>query len=64
MAFDKAKPFKVETSYSYESYATQAEAEDAGKAYAAKSMTDTPVYKAISLVKAPIPTDIIVEQLS
>ena len=66
VAFSKAKPFATSNTayYGHEGFATQAEAEDAAKQTATKSMEDVAVFKAVSLVKAPIPSDIIVEVLS
>lgn len=66
MAFDKTKLFLTTdgSGYSYHTaFATQAEAEDQAKKNAAKNMEDRVVYKAVSLVVAPIPTNIVIEAL-
>lgn len=66
MSFDKAKPYSTVNTYygGSESFATQAEAEKAAKTYAAKNMIDVPVYKAVSLVNAPLPSNFVIDQLS
>lgn len=63
MAFSKDKPFVVNPYYNSEHYATQDEALAKAKQRSAKDFEDTPIYKAIQLVKAPIPGDIVVETL-
>lgn len=66
MSFDKTKLFTIQNSYYgfADQYATLDEAMKEGKKYAAKNMTDVPIYKAVSLINAPLPTEFDVETLS
>lgn len=66
MAFDRTKPYHTSSSayYGHDGFATQQDAENSGKQLATQKMEDVAIYKAIALVKAPIPTNVEVEQLS
>jgi hypothetical protein len=50
--------------YNSEKFATVDEALNSAKQRSALKFEDTPVWKAIQLVNAPIPKDIVVESLS
>lgn len=63
MSFDKAKPFLTEGRYSHNSFDTLENALNAAKQNSAKEFVDSAVYQAVSLVKAPIPGDIVVEKI-
>lgn len=65
MAFDKATPYSVNSSYyGNRQFDTLENALAYAKKDATKQMEDIAVYKAVQLVKAPLPTNIEIEVLS